>query len=302
MSQFDWGTMDPYVVDGVQLADLLNKWRDAVYTLHRGAVRPTYVVPGMAWVDDSAGPTNWIVKWYISPALGDTSVWRINTTTGLVTLLIGTGADLTAAHLIAETTVNPSVRWNATTNPIDAKAWRATDTATGALRFGVYTDAGVETQWIQFNRDGTVTSSAVVLNPLPACRFEPSANWVWGATSYIRIGLNTTVYNFGGGVLNAATGVWTPGAAGLWHIEARVYWGNASGLNSQVSIEIRKNGAFWIAQPNFSASGIASMPVLTEQLQLIATDTIEMGASISVGGTFNFSSGPHTSLQAHRIR
>lgn len=32
MSQYDFGTIDPYVDDGVTLADMLNNWRDAVHS------------------------------------------------------------------------------------------------------------------------------------------------------------------------------------------------------------------------------------------------------------------------------
>ena len=67
MSQFDFGTMDPYVVDGVQLADSLNQWRDALHGMHRGASRPPYAVAGMMWINDSAGATNWVVNIYLGP-------------------------------------------------------------------------------------------------------------------------------------------------------------------------------------------------------------------------------------------
>jgi len=38
--QFDFGNIDPFIVDGVQLANILNNWRDAVYSLQRGPTRP----------------------------------------------------------------------------------------------------------------------------------------------------------------------------------------------------------------------------------------------------------------------
>lgn len=50
MSQFDFGTIDPNVMTGTQLAIALNQWRDAVNSGHRGASRPEYVRPGMLWV------------------------------------------------------------------------------------------------------------------------------------------------------------------------------------------------------------------------------------------------------------
>jgi hypothetical protein len=86
MSQFDFGVIDPYVVDGVQLADDLNQWRDAVHSQHRGGVRPAYVVPGMDWINDAGGPTNWILNFYVSATIADKPLFNINTTTGAITL------------------------------------------------------------------------------------------------------------------------------------------------------------------------------------------------------------------------
>ena len=89
MSQYDFGTIDPYVMDGVGLASALNQWRDAVHSMHRGNVRPAYVVPGMMWVNDGAGPANWIVELYMGPAIGDVAMWHYDTTTGAVVLVGG---------------------------------------------------------------------------------------------------------------------------------------------------------------------------------------------------------------------
>jgi microcystin-dependent protein len=85
MSQFNFGTLDPYVVDGVQLADSLNQWRDALHSMHRGAARPTYAVPGMMWVNDSAGASNWVVNIYMGATVGDKALFSYDTTTGAVT-------------------------------------------------------------------------------------------------------------------------------------------------------------------------------------------------------------------------
>jgi hypothetical protein len=160
MSQFDFGTIDPYVVDGVQLADMLNQWRDAIHSMHRAGTRPTYVVPGMMWIDDSAGPTSWVVNVYFSPTVGDMPLFTYDTTTGNISVSASTGGTFAAAVLLAQAAAAPMVRWNATGNPIDQKDWRAiVTTPAGALRFSAYSDAGVEQQWVQFNRDGTTSSS-----------------------------------------------------------------------------------------------------------------------------------------------
>lgn len=157
MSQFDFGTIDPYVVDGVQLADMLNQWRDAIYSMHRGATRPAYVVPGMMWIDDSAGPTNWVVNVHFGPTVGDKPLFNYNTTTGAITMSAAAGGTFSAATLLAQSAANPSVRWNATGNPVDQKDWRSWITNTGGLHFGFFNDAGVEqaAAAVQFNPDGS---------------------------------------------------------------------------------------------------------------------------------------------------
>ncbi len=82
--QYDFGTIDPYSMDGVGLADALNSWRDALYTMQRGHPRPAFVVPGQLWCNDAAGPTNWVVNYYISPTIGDVELFTVNTTTGAI--------------------------------------------------------------------------------------------------------------------------------------------------------------------------------------------------------------------------
>lgn len=86
MAQYDFGVLDPYVVDGVQLADALNDWRDAMYSMQRGSSRPAFVVPGQMWINDAAGSTNWIINFYVSPSLGDVALYYANMTTGVLTL------------------------------------------------------------------------------------------------------------------------------------------------------------------------------------------------------------------------
>jgi hypothetical protein len=156
MSQFDFGTIDPYVVDGVQLADMLNNWRNAIHSWHRGGVRPSYVVPGMMWINDAGGAANWVVNVYLSPTVGDVAVFNYNTTTGAITVAAAAGGTFAAATLLAQAAASPSVQWNASGNPIDAKAWRATVNAAGALVLSSYTDAGVVIASITFNRDGSI--------------------------------------------------------------------------------------------------------------------------------------------------
>lgn len=99
MSQYDFGNIDPYVVDGVQLAGMLNQWRDAVYTGQRGAARPSFAVPGMRWIDDAAGAANWIIKFYTGPTMGDLPMFNVDTVAGTMAL---------GAAMRAVTNANPA--------------------------------------------------------------------------------------------------------------------------------------------------------------------------------------------------
>jgi len=86
MTQFNFGTIDPYVVDGVELASMLNQWRDAVHSEHRGNAQPSYVVPGMEWINDGAGAANWIVNFYTGPTRGDVPLFNMDTSAGVASL------------------------------------------------------------------------------------------------------------------------------------------------------------------------------------------------------------------------
>lgn len=226
MTQYNFGTIDPYVVDGVQLASMLNNWRDAVHSWHRGAARPSYIVPGMMWINDAGGPTNWIVNVYMSPTIGDRPVFNYDTTTGDIIISASTGGTFASAILLAQAAASPSVRWNATGNPIDQKAWRATVNGVGALVLSSYSDAGVLQQSITFNRDGTIGTTGGVLAPLPAARFTMPSNVTYGVTGPLALPMSTTIFNFGAGTFTtngAPNGnhMWVPGA-GLWSIEGQV--------------------------------------------------------------------------------
>lgn len=61
MSQSDFGDIDPSATTGTELAnDLLEPWRDALHSMHKGGSRPSYAVQGMLWIDDSSTP--WQLK------------------------------------------------------------------------------------------------------------------------------------------------------------------------------------------------------------------------------------------------
>lgn len=83
MSQYDFGTIDPDQTDGIELAGLLENFRDALNSMHSGAIAPTYGVKGMLWLDTSTAPhpinicdgSEWILIGDINPA---TNIYRPN--------------------------------------------------------------------------------------------------------------------------------------------------------------------------------------------------------------------------------
>jgi hypothetical protein len=61
MTQYDFGTIDPYNKTGQALASNLNSWRNAIHTCHSGATAPTYAQAGMRWLYNGATPWEWRV-------------------------------------------------------------------------------------------------------------------------------------------------------------------------------------------------------------------------------------------------
>mgnify|MGYP001005705311 CR=1 FL=1 len=101
MTQFSFPVIDATSDDGEELASWLNQWKEAVLSFHSGSTRPTYVVPGMLWVDTSAG-TTWKLKKVIDAtnAALDAVIATVNTSTGVMTVPItsgGTGANSASA-------------------------------------------------------------------------------------------------------------------------------------------------------------------------------------------------------------
>jgi hypothetical protein len=179
MSQYDFGTIDPFVNTGEQLADMLNNWRDAIHSWHRGPTRPDYAVPGMMWINDTGGPTNWLVNVYMGPTVGDVAVFGYDTTTGAITMQSG--------MLLAQAAALPSMRWNATGNAADQKDWRSTVLADGTLKFAPYTDAGVEiAPGIVMTRDGKIIADLSGSSGIPLGTYVgtappagPGPNQLW---------------------------------------------------------------------------------------------------------------------------
>lgn len=63
---------------GTTLADKLNAWREAVYSMQRGATRPAYAIAGFQWLDEVSS-TQW--DWYFYDGTQDIKVAQIDPTT-----------------------------------------------------------------------------------------------------------------------------------------------------------------------------------------------------------------------------
>lgn len=83
MSQYDFGTINTAITSGVDLATLLQNWRNAVNSNHVGAARPTYVQTGMIWVNSTAQP--YVVNYYDGAV--DIPLGYINTIDDLASFL-----------------------------------------------------------------------------------------------------------------------------------------------------------------------------------------------------------------------
>lgn len=85
MSQSDFGTMDPVETSGSELAAILNAWRTALHSLHKGNDRPAYAVAGLLWIKDATDP--WGL--YVFDGAQDILIGSINTTTNVFTPSFG---------------------------------------------------------------------------------------------------------------------------------------------------------------------------------------------------------------------
>jgi hypothetical protein len=117
MSQYDFGTIDPFVRDGAWLADALNQWRDALYSLHGGSAAPAYVTGGVLWRDTAAGAAKTTYK--VREGAADCLLWDIDSTGEVTWLGKLAGGNTIEGGLTVQHTVSPAAvieRTNHTAN------------------------------------------------------------------------------------------------------------------------------------------------------------------------------------------
>lgn len=96
--------ISPTTDTGTTLSNKLNAWRDAVYTMQRGATRPAYAVAGFQWLDEVSA-SQW--DWFLYDGTSDIKIAVFNPTDHTITFEIST---LSLATLQAETTAGVQVR------------------------------------------------------------------------------------------------------------------------------------------------------------------------------------------------
>jgi len=153
MTQSDWGVMDPYVETGVELADHLNEFRDALHSLHRGATRPAYAVPGTLWIDDSGGPGAWKLMIHLSGAGGDRLIATFDTATAGFPTTIDVSVLRAATHYADA----GQYRWAYPLNTTNLRNWSSYVDASGQLVFARMNDAfSAELASFKLGTDGKI--------------------------------------------------------------------------------------------------------------------------------------------------
>ena len=97
MSQFDFGTLDPDVESGTDLATDLNSWRTALHSSHAGGTRPTYAIARTMWVKTVSATAE---EWYLYDGTDDILIGTFNPTANTFTpsgALTTAGGTLTGA-------------------------------------------------------------------------------------------------------------------------------------------------------------------------------------------------------------
>ena len=130
MSQFQWATIDPNTTSGSQLANLLNLGEAAIHTTNKGPNRPSYVVPGMIWLDDT-DPLLWELN--IFDGVNDAQIGIVNTFSSKFTAVVsafGTTYDPAGSNLTS-TNVQGAI------DELDSKKLdKSGGTMTGGLNMG----------------------------------------------------------------------------------------------------------------------------------------------------------------------
>ena len=86
MSQIVYDNIDPTLVGGTELADILNNFKNALMSGLKGPTRPTQIQTGGTWVDDSLESGSNILLFKMSIGLTDVTLLTVNKVSGTVSI------------------------------------------------------------------------------------------------------------------------------------------------------------------------------------------------------------------------
>jgi hypothetical protein len=96
--------ISPTVDTGTTLSEKLNAWREALYSMQRGATRPAYAIAGFQWIDEVSA-SEWV--WYMYDGTQDIQIATFNPTDHTITFQISI---LSLATLQAESVAGVEIR------------------------------------------------------------------------------------------------------------------------------------------------------------------------------------------------
>lgn len=170
MSQYNFGTIDPSVKTGTELAADLNNWRTALHSCHSGATRPSYAIANMIWIDTSRAP---LFDVMVFDGTADNLMFTINTDTHTASVVrtdSATGAADIPSGTTAQRPVAPEfgfVRANTTTGAMEW--WNGTLWAA----IGGGAQGGGNNNLVFFENDIHVTASYTITTGKNAGSFGP---------------------------------------------------------------------------------------------------------------------------------
>lgn len=86
MSQNVFDQIDPAIVDGIDLSDILDDFKDALMSGLKGPTRPTQTTAGGGWIDDSQETSNNVLIYKVYTGTTDVSIFTINKATNTVSI------------------------------------------------------------------------------------------------------------------------------------------------------------------------------------------------------------------------
>lgn len=197
MSQSDFGTIVPDTTSGVELADMLMGFRDAVESNHSGSTRPTYAREGMNWLDTSVTP--W--KYYLYDGADDILIGTFDPAANLFSPVVTSDniSDATAIGKAVLVASSPSAAQTAIGGSTVGKAVFTAATDLAARSAITAAASGTNTDIKRLDGCGPEATSLCAGALSLAARTTGTGNTCLGgsAGNAIKTGSNNTVIGYG---------------------------------------------------------------------------------------------------------